>query len=99
MNKVEWQEIQTGGGCKVYGADFSEGSISMSEDSLIVIKDNMTFSEFWDAYEDEEAEAKNSHGMVHFDGLSICDFHDFIYKMELDAHFSEIALKWIGIRS
>lgn len=96
---IVWQEIHTGGGCKAYGADFPEGSITMTEECLIVIKDFMTFTDFWLEYADEVAEEKNSRGIVHMDNITVCDFYDFIYRMELNAHFGEIANKYIKIRS
>ena len=92
MKTIQWQSLNTGGGCIVYGADLEDApSITMSDECLIVIKDGMTFDEFWDAYKDEIAEQENLRGMIWFsDNLFIIDFHRFLLRHNLAEYLGAI---------
>ena len=89
-----WTMWKSGGDCMIAMADLSP-SISLSDECLIIIKEGMTWEEFWYENEDEQCEDKNSQAIIHIDkDKTIVSLFDDLRKAGLEDYFYAIFIKW-----
>ena len=86
---IIWQAMNTGGGCMCYGADFATtNTICLSDECIVVIEKEMNFVTYWtEEYNDGAHDA----GMMWLGkDTTICDFHAFLARFDLESYMLEI---------
>lgn len=97
MITQKWQPYHSGSGRKVFGKDFPEYSVSLDDESILVIDKGTTFMEFWALTYEPEWPNKVKGEMYLGKTTPIVDFITFLGRHNLDKYALEIFKKFSEI--
>jgi hypothetical protein len=93
-NPSPWQQRTSVHSHQIYGKDFPQGSICLTDIKLMILEQGAEFDDF---HRNSES-IRRVRSYVIIPTLTVMEFVDYLDRFELGEHFHDIVSKWAEIR-